>query len=294
MASTPSRGVSIKMFLADGTPEGLRLIEKSNWTGMGLMCSRTRYLEVRGRDEFTRPGVYLLFGPPSSDSSQQTIYIGQAEVARERLDQHIRGKEFWTHVILFFSKDTNLNKAHVQYLESRLIDIASKARRATMENGNAPRVPSLSEADRADAESFLDDMLLLYPVLGVSAFETVEQAEKRGGTILHLSARQTSARAVETDEGFVVLKDSRGRIDERNSIAPYLVTLRKQLIDSGVLKVTGDNLLFTQDWIFESPSTAAGVVAGGNMNGREVWKDDDGKMLKELQESAMQMIPGNG
>lgn len=292
MATTPSRGVSIKMFLADGTPEGLRLIEKSNWTGMGLMCSRTRYLEVRGRDEFTRPGVYLLFGPPSSDSSQQTIYIGQADVARERLDHHVRNKEFWTHVILFSSKDTNLNKAHVQYLESRLIDIAAKARRAAMENGNAPRVPALSEADRADAETFLDEMLLLYPILGITAFETVEQVEKRGGTILHLTARQTEARAIETDEGFVVLKGSRGRIDARNSIAPYLVTLRQQLLDSGVLEATGDNLLFTQDWIFESPSTAAGVVVGGDTNGREAWKNEQGQMLKEIQETAIKAIPG--
>lgn len=64
------RGVSIRMFLADGTPEGLRLVEKSNWNGLAVMCSRAQYPEARGRDEFSRPGVYLLFGPSSAGSGR--------------------------------------------------------------------------------------------------------------------------------------------------------------------------------------------------------------------------------
>lgn len=35
------RGFSIRIFLPDGTPDGLRLVEKSNWTGRGIVYSVT-------------------------------------------------------------------------------------------------------------------------------------------------------------------------------------------------------------------------------------------------------------
>lgn len=143
-ANPPRRPVSIKLFLADGTPDGLRIVEKSNWSGLGVMCARAQYPDVRDRDEFGRPSVYLLLGPSPSGSNRQSVYIGQADMARERLDSHARTKDFWTHLILFSSKDTNLNKAHVQYLESQLIELAIRAKRVDVDNGNSPRMPALS------------------------------------------------------------------------------------------------------------------------------------------------------
>ena len=53
------------------------------------------------------------------------------------------------------------------YLESRLLGLAAEARRAELDNSSASTLPSLSEADRADMEAFLGDMLLIYPVLGL-------------------------------------------------------------------------------------------------------------------------------
>ena len=48
---------SIRLFLADGTPDGLRIVEKSNWTGLGLVCTRAQYSKVRNRPEFQTAGV---------------------------------------------------------------------------------------------------------------------------------------------------------------------------------------------------------------------------------------------
>jgi hypothetical protein len=102
------------------------------------MCSRKQYPDVRSREEFGRPSIYLLTGPSEGDSPQPRIYIGEADVGRARIDSHLRGKDFWTHLILFTSKDENLNKAHVKYIESRLISLAQKAKRAELDNSNAP------------------------------------------------------------------------------------------------------------------------------------------------------------
>ncbi|MFT4041376.1 MAG: GIY-YIG nuclease family protein [Thermomicrobiales bacterium] len=174
-SSSKRRPFSIKMLLADGTPDGLKLVEKSNWNGIAVMCARADYPQARSRKEFNRPGVYVLIGPSTAGAGRQTLYIGQADHARDRLDQHLRGKADWTHLVLFVSRDDALNKAHVHYLESQLYALAKQTRRADLSNGNAPSAPFLSEADRADAEAFMDDMLLIYPLLGVNAFQPPDE-----------------------------------------------------------------------------------------------------------------------
>jgi hypothetical protein len=114
------RGSSIRIFLVDGTPDGVRTVDKSNWTGRGIVCPRSRFPEAKSRKEFSNTGVYFLVGPPGIAVDSPTLYIGECDPLRPRLEQHYAKKDFCTHVIAFTSKDENLNKAHVQYLESRL------------------------------------------------------------------------------------------------------------------------------------------------------------------------------
>lgn len=281
------RGVSVRIFLADGTPDGLRIVEKSNWTGRATMCSRAQYPELRGRDEFARPGVYVLLSPSGTLQGGQAVYIGQADVARERLDAHLRTREGWTHLIAFSSKDENLNKAHVQYLEARLIGLATKAKRVAVENGNAPRLPNLSEADRADAEAFLDDMLVIYPLLGVSAFETIEGGVASAGPRLHLTGKGCEADGSDTPEGFIVFKGSVARRETVPSTPEFIRTLRAQLEEQRVLVAGPNGLVLSQDYPFDSASTAAAVFMGRNANGRVEWKDGTGRTLKEIQEASL-------
>ena len=142
---------SIKIFLPGGDPDGIRLIEKSNWSGAGLMIPRALFSEGRQRKELARTGVYVLVGPPE-ESGLPRVYVGEGDPVRPRLDQHAAKKDFWTNCFAFTSKDENLNKAHVQYLEARLVGLASQAKRCTLDNRNAPALPSLSESDAADAD----------------------------------------------------------------------------------------------------------------------------------------------
>jgi hypothetical protein len=289
MRKTGRRGTSIRIFLADGTPEGLRVVEKSNWTGRALMTSRTLYPEVRQREEFERPAVYLLRGPAEGQGFDSRIYIGEADAARTRIDSHVRAKDFWTSLILFTSKDENLNKAHVRYLESRLLARAHEAKRAEIDNTNVPQAPALSEADRADAESFLEDMLLIYPVLGVSAFDLLRKPS-RGDPRLLLKGKDTEGEGRETPEGFVVYEGSLARADLTPSIQEHYkaaVRLREGLQEQGILVPVPGGLRMTRDYLFGSPSTAAAVLLGRTANGRIEWKDKQAQTLKEIQEEAL-------
>lgn len=277
-------GFSVRIFLPSGEPEGLRVIEKSNWTGQGLVFPRSLFAETRQRPELKRTGVYVLWGPGESGQLPR-VYVGEGDGVLARLDQHARSKDFWTHAAVFTSKDQNLNKAHVQYIEARLVTLASEAKRCEMDNGNVPQVSSLSEADAADADSFLEDMLLCLPVVGVTVFEKAQVRATSGGDLL-LKAKGMQARGVDGPEGFVVRANSTAVKAEVPSIHSYLKDLRRALLDSGVLADSGDVYRLTQDYTFNSPSTAAGTLLGRSANGRIEWKHANGQSLKEIQEAA--------
>lgn len=281
---TEARPFSIRIFLPHGTPEGLRIIDKSNWTGCGVVCPRPLFQESKEREEFSRTGVYVLVGP-SEQGDDPMLYIGEGDPVGPRLEQHHSKKDFWTWLVCFTSKDGTLNKAHVQHLEARLIELAREAKRADLENATSPKLPSLSEAERADAESFLADMLSIFPLVGLSAFEK-PKAPRRKRDLLFLSGKGITAKGYESAEGFVVLKGSTGVSDEVPSIHRYLSTRRRELVQKGVLIPTGDLLELTQDYSFESPSTAAGILLGRSANGRIEWKDRQGRTLREIQEAA--------
>jgi hypothetical protein len=285
MNAPPRRGFSLRIFLADGTPDGLRIVEKSNWIGRGVVCPRTQFREAKARPEFNKTGVYILRGP-SEEGDLPTVYIGEGDPALPRLERHFATKDFWTSLILFTSKDENLNKAHVQYLEARLTALARDAKRCVLDNGNVPQLPSLSEPDTAEMEGFLEEMLLIYPVLGLSVFERpqVRLAPERK---LYLRARGITAEGYEDAEVFVVLAGSQVSKDTVPSAHRYLVTMRQSLIERGIILPDGEAFKMGQDYTFDSPSTAAGVLLGRSSNGRVEWKDMEGRTLKELQTAAV-------
>jgi len=285
MHTTAAKPTSIRIFLTDGSPEGIRVISKSNWTGRAVMASRSQLEDALQRKELAHPGVYVLSGTDTNGA--QNIYIGEADLLRYRLKQHVGTKEFWDRFVAFSCTDGTLNKAHVRYLEYRLIKLAKKANQWAVENNVIPSEPPLSEADRADAEWFLSEMLIIFPILGIDAFEEASVTINPTSSDLVLSERGAEGRGQEAKDGFVVRKGSRARLNETASIHKYIHKLRQQLIKRKVLIEEDNALVFSQDYRFTSPSTAAGVLVGGTSNGRRAWKTTTGKILKELQEERL-------
>jgi hypothetical protein len=280
-----SHPYSIRIFLPGGDPAGLRTIEKSNWTGAGLVIPRTTYADARSRRELKRAGIYILIGSPE-ESGLPRIYIGEGDPVGPRLDQHASKKDFWITAITFTSKDENLNKAHVQYLESRLVELATKAKRCVLDNGNVPTLPSLAEAEAADAEGFLAEIRLCLPLLGLSVFTPAAVSSTKKP--MQINAKGVAAKGLPTSEGFVVTAGSNAVIEEVPSCPEAVRSMREALCKNGVLKLSGNSYVFTQDYVFSSPSIAAAVVQGRSANGRRDWKDHKGLNLNDLQEAEAQ------
>ena len=273
---------SLRIFVPGIELDGVRLVEKSNWNGSGLVCPRAVFVKTKSRAEFGRTGVYVLSGP-GADGNLPRIYIGEGDPSRPRLEQHYGKKDFWTTVFLFTSKDTYLNKAHIQYLEARLIALATEAKRCELDNGNHPTLPSMSEADIAEAEGFLNEMLVCFPVIGLNVFEKPGTGQP-GHRFLFLKGKGIEAKGYESAEGFVVLANSEAVKEAVPSIHRFMLDMRGTFVKSGVLQDEGAVYRFSQDYEFDSPSTAAGVVLGRSANGRLEWKDSTGRSLKDLQE----------
>ena len=141
-------GKSIRLFLIEGIADGRWMCELSNWTGKAYKIPRNCVKESSDREELKNTGIYFLFGK-SDETDTYRVYIGEAENIYERLLTHLKEKDFWHECVVFISKDNNLNKAHVKYLENRMYTIAKEAGRYQLENSNIPTQSSLSEADRA-------------------------------------------------------------------------------------------------------------------------------------------------
>ncbi len=274
---------SIRVFFTDGEPRGLRLVEKSGWSGFGAVCPRQRFGEVKNRGEFGRPGVYLLLGDDAGQNLPD-VYIGEADPLVDRIKQHVQNKDFWERFVAFSDRGQSLNKAHIQYLEHRMIQAAGEAKRCNLLNGNNPTAPSLSEADRADCELFLDEVFSISSALGITVFEKPEIKTSQQ-LLLFLKYKEIEAKGYETADGFVVLKGSEVFPETTPSAPSSIIQLRNELQAKGVLgKNENSGLAFLQDYEFSSPSTAAGIIRGASSNGRSEWRTGEGKKLREIQD----------
>lgn len=276
-------GKTIKIFLIDGDPNGRMSCELSNWSGKSYKIPRIKIKDCTDRDDLTSTGVYLLFG--KDDEGKDQVYIGEAESILKRLNQQLTQKEFWNEAIVFISKDENLNKAHIKYLENRLHEIAKLANRYKIDNSVVPTQSSISESDRAEMEEFIEYIKMLVNTLGHKVFDEKREfkPKQKQDTFYIKAARGAEAQGEPTSEGFVVFKGSKAAGTTVPSMTSNFMNLRQKLIDQNIIVQKGDSFEFPDDYIFSSPSTAAAMVLGRNANGLTEWKLKNGKTLKEFE-----------
>lgn len=276
---------TIKLFIPFGDPKKVRTAEISNWSGKAIAAPRSDLDHFLSRPEVAKPGVYVLLGIDAQDG-EPLAYIGEAEVVADRIKQH-KSKDYWNSAIAFVSKDENLTKAHIRYLEGRIIDIASSIGRYKIANANASG-SHLPESDQQDMEVFLERIAQLLPVLGSELLTPIAPTSKdtEGEEVLYCNMKGAQARGLRSPNGFVVLKGSTAVLKERDSArtqGPWILALRSKLTQEGALQEQAGFLIFTRDVEFASPSAAAAVIHGGNAAGPLAWKNAAGTALKEIE-----------
>lgn len=290
-------GRSIKIFLSDGSSTGLRHVEIANWSGQAIACPRSRFAELSTWEEAQRPGVYFLLEKHTTDG-KNTVYIGESENVFKRLVQHDRNKDFWNEVIIFTSKDENLTKSHIKYLEARLTAITIEVDRYNIENGNIPPESSLPKSDVAAMEEYIHNLRLILGTLGHRLLEPIlssvrssnlKTGEQDDNEFIFV-VNSIKAIGKQSDEGFIILKGSDVSIGTTVSLPGKMDILRNKLIEQQILIENNKKYSLQKDIIVSSSSYAAAFVAGTSRSGPQSWKNKAGKTLKQVEE---QMIGNN-
>jgi hypothetical protein len=275
-----SLGRSLELFFIDGRPDGMLTAEVFNWTGHVLRIPRTQIKQGLDRPESKHTGVYVLLGQIDGEA---TAYIGEAENMRVRIAQHVSGKDWWDEAILVSTTGDMLHKAHVKYLESRLVEIARSVGKMTLENSSTPPRSSLTEAALANMESFLDTLNMVFPAIRVDMFlekkrtisKSVDTVELRQNSFELKTPKHGVHALANLFSGELIVKagsKARGSWRGTTDAKTHYFKLFDELVHSGILRKELDNSIFTSDYAFSSPSAAASVINGRSSNGRREWK----------------------
>ena len=275
---------TLQVFLPEGTPAGIQIAELTTRIVQAISVPRTHLKLFYNRQESLYVGTYFLFGG-EDDGSKPLAYIGQTEDLKKRLRQHDADKEFWTTAVILISRTQLFTQAHIKWLEWHSISKAKEANRYQLENGNQGSEPFVTEAMQADLWEIFETGSLLIQSLGYPIFKPLIP-EADGGKkkdAWYLSRRGAKATATFTSEGLVVHKGSTCSKDFTPSTKDaQFAKRREKMVADGII---GENLVFAEDYRFESPSGAAAVISGRHANGWIEWKNADGKTLEDVKRS---------
>lgn len=296
-----THGKNIQIFLMDGDAGGRIKCTLANWTGVAFKIPRTELDKCKDREDLKQSGVYFLFGT-SDETGKGIVYIGQAGARKNgegilnRLQEHKRNpeKDYWTEAIVFTTSNNSLGPTEISYLENRFCNMALKAKRYDVKNGNDPTPGNITEEKESEMEEFIDYAKVIMGTLGHKLFEPISKpivsssqttaAETDDEAIeLHLertikNVGKVEANGAQTSEGFVVLQGSRiSPIDD--DTVPAVIKERRQKAQHD------ENYVLQEDLLFTSPSYAAMFVIGKSANGLVSWKTADGRTLKSLEEN---------
>ncbi len=274
-------GKTIELYLVDGTVEGIVTAELSNWNGKAIKIPRKMVAECT-REDFQQAGIYFLFC--EEEDGEEAVYIGEAEDIKKRLVLHIndhkRDKEkyYWNTAVCFIGRD--LNKALIRYLENRLFDIATLARRYKILTKNTYKNTVLKESQISAMEEFIDNIKVLINALGYKVLE--EAPENKDSTeYLYCSGKDCNGTGFVSANGFTVLKGAKVSEIVAATLEQYnkgYYKLRQKLENERII----EDRVFTMNYEFNAPSAASTVIKGYNTNGNKEWKNDQGIALGKL------------
>lgn len=281
---------TIKIYLVDGKPDGIKTAELSNWVGKAIAIPRNKLKDAKERTECNQPSVYFLFGREDEESVLPNVYIGEAEVLWKRLVSHESAKDFWQIVVAFISKDNNLTKAHIKYLESHCLEIAKSVSRCVLQNTTESALPNLSESDVSEMEEYLDNLKILLASLGHPILqEAATRRDKDAGILFFCKGKGAMGRGRMTNEGFIVYKGSTASTQISDTVKKRNERIISSLIKSGhVSKISEKMFRFEKDYIFNSPSAASDLITGNSTSGWVLWRTKQDKTLREIEKEKLE------
>ena len=265
-------GKTVTTYLIDGDPKGTQYAFISNKICQMFVVPRSNLSYLNTQEKLQKPAFYILLG--ENEAIKPQAYIGETENFRERVKDHDNKKPFWQKALIFVSKDADMTKADVQYLEYRAIVEAKKVNTFVLsDNKQTPKAPNLPEYQKDSMDEFFEDVKFLSSFIGCNIFEA---SHPKAEHLFYCKGRGCDATGFYNAEGFTILKGS----IIAPTMAPSFNWKEKRVAMLQEYTITeGEKFVMTSDKTFSSPSTAADFCVGRSCNGWTTWKDKDGNTL---------------
>ena len=269
-------GKTVTTYLVDGDPKGTRYAFISNKICQMFVVPRSNLDYLDKQKKLHKPAFYILIG--EDETAKPQAYIGETENFRERVKDHDQKKTFWQKALIFVSKDADMTKADVQYLEYLAVQQAKHINRyGLQENKQTPKEPNLPEYQKDAMDEFFEDIKFLTSFIGISIFETASVNQL---PVFYFKRRGANARGVYDGNGFTVLRES---VLSKDAVSSCHTIERRDMIIKDYARINENgHPVLTSDISFSSPSTAAGICGGCSSNGWVEWKNDKGQTLDEI------------
>lgn len=268
-------GKTVTTYLIDGDPKGTQYAFISNKICQMFVVPRSNLSYLNTQEKLQKPAFYILLG--EDENTKPQAYIGETENFRERVKDHDNKKTFWQKALIFVSKDADMTKADVQYLEYKAIAEAKQVNAYVLsDNKQTPKSPNLPEYQKDSMDEFFDDVKFLASFIGCNIFEV---SQPKAEHLFFLKGRDCDAKGFYNSNGFTVLK---GSIIAKDSVPSLAWKEKRKIMLQEYTEIIDGNLVLNSDKTFSSPSTAADFCKGSSNNGWIVWKDKDNNTLDSI------------
>lgn len=279
--STNNRARTIQIFLPNGDPSGIRIAELTTSIVRVIEVPRSDLAKFLTMPEAKQVALYFLV----SNEEKGELYIGQSgEVGTRIMQHHKEDKKDWERALVLVSLTNNLTQTHVLYLESLAIEKALGCARYELTNANNGQKPHTPTPLKADCDEIHDLGALLLATLGYPIFESITKvSSQHEEQLFYCSRADVKATAMYTNQGMVVLKGSSAPFDTSRKTHTPLIQKRDELLNSGVISKEDQRFVFQRDYLFNSPSSASGLLLLASSNGWVDWKTETGMTLNDYQ-----------
>lgn len=267
-------GRVVKIFITGQDPRSLRTVELDNWTGVAITGQPEFFKKALEDEVLSRSCVYLLIRS-SADDDLPEIYVGESDDFSQRYTNAKFPIEFDTFLI-FTSKDDNLTRAHVKWLELELWSILKRnSGKVSVANTNKPTGSNLPRADIATMRTYLGNLIYVLEALGYDLFSVEERTSATAiasaseppiapdKLFLDLYAtalpNRTDAKAYlqYVDAAYTLLAGSKINPVATESLPSNVRKLRDALMKDGILVRRDGYLELLRDIPFSKPSPAS-------------------------------------
>lgn len=156
---------------------GIKKIESSIDTLICFLMPRNKVKRFVECEESQKAGVYFLF-----NTEQTKVYVGQSGTSSsDRLDQHLKKKDWWTDAIVFTTKTDDITPTHAKIIESRFIDLIDDLG-LEKDNDTGSKEPIVKSIYDEDCNCWVNQIIQFTKLLNLKLFvrDKLEEDDPKG------------------------------------------------------------------------------------------------------------------